>query len=90
MREEMSEEMNVFSENGRKTCDLFSRKTSGKHVICFPGKHPENISRVFQEYIQRKRQHVSQGNNWHKVKCFLFVSLENNERNSLPFLDVNR
>ena len=82
--------MNVFWENSRKTCDLFSWKTTGKHITILPGKTVANVFCVFQEYIQRKRQRVSQGNSWHKDRFFLFVSLENNDRNRLPFSDANR
>ena len=79
MSEEMSEEMNVFWENSQKTCDLFSWKTTGKHVTFLPGKTVAKLLCVFQEYIQRKRLCVYKGNSWHKDKFFLFVSPENNE-----------
>jgi hypothetical protein len=49
MSEEMSEEMNVFWENSQKTCDLFSWKTTGKHVTILPGKTVANLVCVFQE-----------------------------------------
>jgi hypothetical protein len=79
MSEEMSEEMNVCNENSRKTCDLFSKKTAGKHVTCLQGKTVANLFRVFQGYIQRKIQCVYKENSQNKDKFFPFVSMESNE-----------
>ena len=82
--------MGFFWENSQKTCDLFSQKTAGKHVTILPSKTMANCLCVFQENRQRKRQSVSLGNSWDKDKFFLFVSLENNQGNRLPFWDSNR